>query len=115
MSWRLSGHEAVTLIQERLSKGDRETWFSHAAGPVLGFTTNGRRAMVVLLNGEDDPGMHAVDPLATGEQDGYVLSNGQNDTYADRDTLPLADALRAVRLVLDDDALPPDVVWERDG
>lgn len=114
VTWHLTGHEAVTLIRERLSKGDRETWLSNSDGSVLGVTTNGERAMVVLLNDEDDPGAHAIDPLATGRQSGYVLDNGQDDTYANRDTLPLTDALRMVRLILDGD-LPPDITWESDG
>ena len=114
MTWHLTGHEAVTLIRERLSKGDRETWFSHSDGRVLGVTTNGTRAMVVLLTGEDDPGSHAIDPLATGQQSGYVLNNGQDDTYPNRDTLPVDAALRTVRLILDGE-VPPDITWKTDG
>lgn len=47
--------------------------------------------------GED----HAIDPTATGQHGGYVLDSGQHDTYSDRDTVPLGQALMIVEHVVD--------------
>lgn len=46
--------------------------------------------MVMFMHSEDDPGEHLVDPGAGSVySDGYLLSNGQMDSYLDADTVPL--------------------------
>jgi hypothetical protein len=70
--------------------------------------------MVVLMNGEGDPGEHAVSPGAVGSSDGYVLDNGQEDTYEDADTIQLPDALNALRSIIDSGRLPPETPWDVD-
>lgn len=67
--------------------------------------------MVVLLDGEGDPGEHAVDTGADGESDGFVLANGQDDEYPDRDTVPLAEGLRIVECIVGTGAWPADARW----
>jgi hypothetical protein len=71
--------------------------------------------MVMFMPEPGDPGSHAIDPGADGRQDGYVLDNGQHDTYADRDTIPLDDALRAVDHIVAHGRPPAGVPWEDDG
>ncbi|MFE2547485.1 hypothetical protein ACFXGI_02865 [Streptomyces sp. NPDC059355] len=58
--------------------------------------TNGGRAMVVLLDGEGDTREHLVDPRGEGSSGGYLLSDGQVGSYADRDTVAFDVAGRAV-------------------
>jgi hypothetical protein len=67
--------------------------------------------MVMLQDGEDDPGEHAVDPGAGGSSKGFVLANGQHDEYPDKDTLPLAGALQVVQHILTRGVPPPPAVW----
>jgi hypothetical protein len=64
--------------------------------------------MVMLLDGEGDPGAHAIDPGADGSSGGFVLANGQNDEYPDKDTVPLPEALRIVRHILTHGNPPAD-------
>ncbi|WP_143553634.1 hypothetical protein [Serinicoccus sp. CNJ-927] len=66
------------------------------------------------MNGAGDPGEHAVSSGAVGSSSGYVLENGQEDTYDDADTLPLVAALDAVRTIVDTGRPPPDKPWEVD-
>jgi hypothetical protein len=70
--------------------------------------------MLVLMRGEGDPGEHAVSPDAVGSSDGYVLDNGQEDTYADADTIPLPDALKALRSIVDSGRPPTGTSWSVD-
>jgi hypothetical protein len=120
-TWNLSdGSEPVTagsapgLLWERVSAGRLETWLTSSAGRSLALVSNGERAMVLLLHGEDDPGEHAVDPGADGTSDGYVLANGQRDAYPDADTVPLTEALRIVGHLLATGTPPPDAAWSID-
>ena len=74
--------------------GDAGRRFESDSGELLAVVTNGERAMVMLLREPGDAGEHAVDETAgTSTSSGYVLANGQVDTYADCDTVRLADAL----------------------
>ncbi|MFI7322753.1 hypothetical protein [Streptomyces venezuelae] len=73
--------------------------------------TNTERAMVMLLEGGDDPGEHAVDPGAEGSSDGFVLRNGQNDEYLDEDTVPIREAFRLVEQIVGTGYWPADARW----
>ena len=61
-----------------------------------------------------DPGEHAVSPEAVGSSSGFVLENGQEDTYDDADTVPLPDALAAVCSILDTGRPPRGMPWTVD-
>ncbi|NXY96488.1 hypothetical protein HYE82_19255 [Streptomyces sp. BR123] len=76
--------------------------------------TNGERAMVALLDGEDNPGEHLVDPRGESSSDGYVLSNGQVDSYADRDTVAFDVAGHAVAYFIEHGTWPAEVTVEGD-
>jgi hypothetical protein len=77
----------------------------------LAVVTNGHRAMVLLVGNDADAGTHAITPEAAGESSGYMLENGQEDTYADRDTVSLDDALRAVVRIVETGQTPDDQTW----
>lgn len=107
-----TGHEAEQVVRRSLAAGQLDITF-HAQNYRLQFVTNGDRVMLLLWGpiGSDE-GVFAVDPDASGrEQDGYRLSNGQVDTYADKDTVPLAAAMKAVRYIVDNDVTDPDLLW----
>lgn len=80
--------EMPAIVRERMPAGQLSTCFEADAGRVLQIVTNGERAMVMLLAGSDGTGGHAIDPTATGSSAGYLLENGQEDEYADHDTVP---------------------------
>ncbi|MFE2163751.1 hypothetical protein ACFXB3_01500 [Streptomyces sp. NPDC059447] len=107
-----SGEEARQLLRNRLDWGNQETWFESDAGRLLAVVTNGERAMVVLLDGDGDPGEHLVDPRCEGSSDGYVLSNGQVDRYADRDTVAFDVAGRSVAYFIEHGTWPAGVTAE---
>ncbi|MFE7270687.1 hypothetical protein [Streptomyces sp. NPDC057623] len=107
----VTADEAVRLLGERISGGLLETWLTSSSGRRLAVVSNTERAMVMLLDDEDDPGAHAADPGAEGGRGGYVLTNGQCDTYPDADTVPLTEALRIARHLLDFGTPPADVSW----
>ena len=107
----VSGQEAVEHISAEIEDGRLTTYFESDRGRMLAVVSNGSRAMVVLMRGEGDPGEHAMSPGATGSSDGYVLENGQEDTYDDADTVPLEDALDIVRSVVDSGAPPAEAPW----
>ncbi|GAA1961061.1 hypothetical protein [Kitasatospora viridis] len=109
-----SGEEARRLVGNRFDWASQETWFEDEQGRLLAVVTNGERAMVTLMHGAGDPGEHLIDPGAEGSSDGYLLSNGQSDTYADRDTVPFGVAARAVAHVIDHGGWPEDVTVEDD-
>ncbi|MGW2036803.1 hypothetical protein [Streptomyces virginiae] len=104
-----SGEEARQLLRHRCDWGSQETWFESETGRLLAVVTNGDRAMVVLLDGEGDPGEHLVDPHAEGSSGGYVLAGGQVDSYADRDTVAFDVAGRAVAYVIEHGTWPASV------
>lgn len=85
------------VLRDRIAAGELTAWLESSHGRTVGLVTNGTRAMLVLMEHEGDAGFHAVDPGATdATEGGYLLDNGQVDTYADRDTVPLPEALRAL-------------------
>jgi hypothetical protein len=121
-SWKIDGGDdepltagtAVARLRARIGDGLLETWLAGSSGRSLAVITNTERAMVMLLDGEGDPGEHAVDPGADGFSDGFVLANGQDDEYPDEDTVPLEEALRIVGHIVGEGAPPPDAPWKVD-
>lgn len=116
VTWRVKKDgRAVTGVQAVTVIGDAgETWFECDDGRLLNVTTNGRRALVMLLREAGDEGEHAIDPDASGKQDGYVLGNGQNDAYPNRDTIALDTARIVVEQIIDRDDRPSGVRWQVD-
>lgn len=111
----LRGEDAESTISERLMRGERTTWLDSTKGRTIGFVSNEARAMVVLMEAEGDPGFHAIDPESgTTTQAGYVLDNGQDDTYADHDTVPLSRGLQAVAYLVLNGELDPELAWQND-
>jgi hypothetical protein len=96
----LTADAAIGQLSARIVGQKLESWLTSSSGRLLAVVTNTERAMVMLLDGEGDPGEHAIDPGADGSSNGYVLANGQNDEYPDNDTVPLPEALRIVRHIL---------------
>ncbi|WP_430378665.1 hypothetical protein [Streptomyces sp. B1-3] len=62
----LSAAEALDLLRRRIAAGLLETWLGSSEGRALALVTNTERAHVTLLDDEDDPGQHVVDPGARG-------------------------------------------------
>ena len=110
----LAADAAVDQLRARIANGKLESWLTSSSGRSLAVVTNTRRAMVMLLDGEGDPGEHAVDPEADGQSDGFVLANGQRDEYPDEDTVPLPEALRIVGHILAHGDAPTDAAWRVD-
>jgi hypothetical protein len=110
----VTGEHAVELINARADEGQFETWFEHDNGRLLAVVTNGARAMVMVLDEPGDAGEHAIDPTATGEQSEYVLANRQHDTYDNRDTVPLQQALMIVKHVIEHGRAPAGIGWQID-
>lgn len=119
-SWRIedgdtvSSSSVVEVLRARIGSGHLETWLTSSSGRSLAFVTNTERAMVMLLDGEGDPGEHAVDPGALGSSEGFVLANGQHDEYPDADTVPIGEAFRIVAHVVSTDSWPADARWSVD-
>ncbi|WP_042374982.1 hypothetical protein [Streptacidiphilus neutrinimicus] len=105
---------ALQRLRERIAAGRLESWLTSSTGRSLGVISNTERAMVLLLDGDDDPGEHAVDPGATGRDGGYILANGQHDEYPNYDTIHLAQALRIVSHILTTGTPPADAPWAVD-
>jgi hypothetical protein len=110
----LTGNGAVESLRAAHAAGTLTTWFESDGGRILALITNGQRAMVLLMDHEGDAGEHAVTPDATGEASGFVLENGQEDTYSDRDTVPLDDGYLAVAHIVDTGSPPPGLPWAVD-
>ncbi|SIM88128.1 hypothetical protein [Micromonospora cremea] len=110
----LTGVQAADVVRSRIGQGRLETWFEHDRGRLLAVVSDGTRASVMLLDEPSDPGEHAIDPTGTGQQDGFVLSNGQHDAYSDRDTVPLGQALAIVEHIVDHGHPPASVGWQVD-
>jgi hypothetical protein len=109
-----SGNEVRALLSTNVERGHMATYLHSDAGRLLSFVSNGRRAMVVLMEHAGDPGEHAVSPDAVGSSSGFVLENGQEDTYDDADTVTLPDALAAVSSILDTGRPPHEMPWTVD-
>ena len=95
--------------------GRRDVSFIRGVDRSLQVVTNGQRAMVVLWSREGfDEGIYAVDPSASdNSHDGFILENGQADSYAGNETVPLDQALEAVRYAIDHDEPDPRLQWLR--
>ncbi|CAM5292208.1 hypothetical protein SAVIM338S_00316 [Streptomyces avidinii] len=104
-----SGEEARHLLRHRWDWGNQETWFENGAGRILVVVTNGERARVMLMDGEGDLGQHLVDPRGEGSSSAYRLSNGQIDSYADRETVPFDVAGHAVAHLIEHGIWPSAV------
>ncbi|MFF8392571.1 hypothetical protein [Streptomyces sp. NPDC016172] len=107
----VSSETVRDTLQARADRGQYETWLSSSSGRLLAFVTNTKRASVSLLDGEGEPGEHAVDPGAEGSSEGFILSNGQHDEYPDEDTVPLEEAFRFVGCILRQGSWPDDAHW----
>ncbi|MCZ0984532.1 hypothetical protein [Streptomyces diastatochromogenes] len=110
----VSSEAAIEVLRERIEGGCLETWLASSSGRSLAFVTNAKRAMVILLDREDDPGKHAVEPGALGSSAGFILSNGQHDEYPNEDTVPIGEAFRIVDHIISRGSWPPDVQWVTD-
>ncbi|NNH71230.1 hypothetical protein HLB23_15375 [Nocardia uniformis] len=106
--------DVAYLVRARIGRGRYETWFGSSAGRALAIVTNGVRAMVVLLDGDGDPGEHAVDPMAKGGSTGFILAGGQRDEYPDKDTVPLEEALWIVNGIVELGVPPTNSKWKID-
>jgi hypothetical protein len=103
------------LIERRVAAGTMTTWLESSLGRRIGVVSNGPRAMVLLLEGDGDPGEHAIDPEAgAGSSGGFVLENDQTDEYPDRDTVPTGEALRIVTHLVSHGVPPDDAAWQVD-
>ncbi|WP_374223327.1 hypothetical protein [Streptomyces sp. F63] len=103
----VSSEVVLETLRARIGTGQLETWLTSSSGRSLGLVTNADRAMAVLLDGEDDPGEHAVDPGAHGSSKGFVLANGQYDVYPNEDTVPIGEAFRIVEHIIREGSRPP--------
>lgn len=110
----VTGQEAADHLSTEVDEGRLATYLTSDRGRMLALVSNGNRAMVVLMSGEGDPGEHAVTPYAVGSSDGYVLENGQEDSYDHADTVPLRNALDIVRSIVDSGLPPSDAPWSLD-
>ncbi|WP_405848830.1 serine hydrolase [Streptomyces sp. NBC_01518] len=97
-----------------LAEGRLETWLTSSAGRSPALVTITRRPMVMLLDGEGDPGEHAVTPGAEGWSEGFVRTGGQHDTYPDADTVPLTEALSIASYIVRTGNWPCDATWLTD-
>jgi hypothetical protein len=58
----LSSEAVLETLRARISVGALDTWLISSSGRRLAFVTNTERAMVVLMDGEGDPGEHCRRP-----------------------------------------------------
>lgn len=109
----VSGADASSLVRRRLASGFHETNFE-CNNPAWGITvvTNGQRAMVCCTLSDSGEYRHLIDASATGESCGYILSNGQSDCYANRDTVELDVALDELARFIDGEK--PRATWQVD-
>ncbi|MFF7143981.1 hypothetical protein ACFZB5_22510 [Streptomyces nodosus] len=52
----VSSEMVPEALRSRIGGGQLETWLTSSSGRLLAFVTNTERAMVMLLEGEGDPG-----------------------------------------------------------
>ncbi|WP_053665898.1 hypothetical protein [Streptomyces sp. MMG1121] len=102
VAWAFAGDDAVVPLEEavaglrrRITALRPESWFTSSAGRLLSVPANTERALVMLLDGDADPGGYAV-AGAGAEAGGFRLANGQCDMYPDEGTVPLDEAFRSV-------------------
>lgn len=104
--------EIQTLFINRMATGRLMLVLESDTGLTLHLVTNRRRVMVMLTEPGDSAG-HATDAHAEGTSDGYVLDNGQEDEYPDRDTVTIPDALTLIGHILSN-GTPPQDGWQVD-
>ena len=102
----LSRRAILDAIDARMSAGELTTFLESDRGRIIGWSTNGDRVMLMVLNGVGDAGEHVQDPTGQGESTGYVMDNGQVDTYPDADTIPLPEAQRLLLALVTHGAFP---------
>lgn len=107
----VSSEMLLETLRARIGGGELDTWLTSSSGRRLAFVTNIKRVMLVLMDGEGDPGEHAVDPGVGGSSDGFLLSNGQYDEYLDEDTVPLEEAFRILQHIVSHGSWPLDARW----
>jgi hypothetical protein len=110
----VASEAVLAALRSRIGKGQLETWLTSSSDRSPAFVTNTERAMVMLLDGEGDPGEHAVHPGAPGSSEGFVLANGQHDEYPDEDTVPIGEAFRIVEHIVGKGSWPPYARWVSD-
>ncbi|WP_405728930.1 hypothetical protein OG607_27485 [Streptomyces sp. NBC_01537] len=110
----MSSEAVLERLRGRIVGGQLEAWLTSSSGRLLAIVTNTERAMVMLLDGEGDPGEHAVDPGADGWSIGFVLANGQHDEYPNEDTVPLEEAFRILGRIITEGSPPSDAAWSVD-
>jgi hypothetical protein len=95
-SWKFDGDPAtltadaaIDQLRARIANETLESWLTSSSGRLLAVVTNTERAMVMLLNGQDDE-------------------------YPNKDTVPLPEALRIVRHILTQGNPPTDAAWTVD-
>lgn len=111
----VTAEEAGAVLGWRIAEGRLETWLTSSAGRLLSVVSNTERALVMLLDGDGDPGAHAVSLGSRGVSGGFRRANGQCDRYPDEDTVPLGEAFRIVREVIVTGLPPADAGWRADG
>ncbi|MGV4982581.1 hypothetical protein ACVB8X_20335 [Streptomyces sp. NRAIS4] len=111
----VTAEEAGAVLGRRIAEGRLETWLTSSAGRLLSVVSNTERALVMLLDGDGDPGAHAVFLGSRGVSGGFRLASGQCDRYPDEDTVPLGEAFRIVRQVIVTGLPPADAGWRADG
>ncbi|MEV5875006.1 hypothetical protein AB0L75_12385 [Streptomyces sp. NPDC052101] len=98
--------EAVATLRRRIAEGRPGTWPTSSAGRLLSVVSDTDRALVMVLDEEDDPGAHAASAGSRQWSGGFRLANGQCDTCPDEETAPLGEAFRIVRHMIGT-GLPP--------
>lgn len=111
----VNGDEAARFVTDSIRTGVLDVRFERGDEQSLSVTTNGERAMLILWGRRGwDEGIRAVDPGAgEASHGGYVLQNGQQDTYPDVGTVPLDHAIAAVRHIVMTGEADPRLQWER--
>ncbi|MGJ5750740.1 hypothetical protein [Streptomyces puniciscabiei] len=115
----VTAEEAVDVLLRRIAEGRLETWPTSSAGRLLSVVSNAERALVMFLDGEDDPGAHAVAAGSGGLSGGFRTANGRCGAYPGQDAAPLDEAFRIVRHLIGTGGRrrTPDGLWtgERHG
>lgn len=108
----LAPEDARRIFVDRMAAGELTTMLESDAGSTLVLVTN-RARMMIMLTGLGGESGHATDPLANGPSGGFLLDNGQEDEYQDRDTVALPRALSVIDHILTYSA-PPAEGWSVD-
>ena len=104
----LSPQAILDAIEARMGAGELTIFLESDQGRIIGWSTNQERVMLMLLTGVGDAGEHALDPTGQGQSTGYVMDNGQVDTYPDTDTIPLPEARRLLLSLVTHGTFPPE-------